>query len=80
MEEVILLLNNIIERLDKIEEKIDNLEHKQNKIETNTEKMDNHIQFVENVYDKVKQPLLYVSNKVNSYIGLSHVNLPEIEQ
>jgi hypothetical protein len=63
----------IIKKLDKlelkiqsIEEKIDNLNYKlDNNIINNCEKMGSHVDFVENVYEKVRYPLQYLSNKLS---------------
>lgn len=79
---ILILLENINKRLDIIEEKINKLSNKQDEIQSSTSKMDHHIQFVENVYDKVKQPLLYATNKINILIGNTieqQVELPIID-
>jgi archaellum component FlaC len=85
MEEVIILLNNINNRLDTIDERLEKIENKLNGIDKSTSNMDNHIQFVENVYDKIKQPLAYATNKINYFISsndnnnsLNNSNLPEL--
>jgi hypothetical protein len=61
MEEIITILNDINKKLDRIEERLINLE----KIE---EKMDTHIDFIEEVYNNIKHPLNYVTNKINNYL------------
>jgi archaellum component FlaC len=48
-EEIVILLQDINERLKKIEEKVDNLK-------SSTRKMDEHIDFIDNIYDRVKKP------------------------
>jgi len=63
----ITILKNKIER---IEEKLDAIMQKlDNKIIKNCDKMGDHIDFVNNVYDTVKVPLHYISNKVQKMIG-----------
>ncbi len=84
MDEIKLILINILNRLERIEEKIDSIEKKQNDIQNSTSHMDNHIQFIENVYDKVKQPLAYATNKLNNLMSYnqgkpSEINLPELK-
>ena len=43
------------------------------KIENETNKMSNHIDFVENIYDKIKMPFHYILGKI------SHVANKELE-
>lgn len=63
----ITILKNKIER---IEEKLDTILQKMdNNIIKNCDKMGDHIDFVNNVYDTVKVPLHYLSNKVQKMIG-----------
>ncbi len=81
MEEVIILLNKINNRLDTIDERLEKIENKLNGIDKSTTNMDNHIHFVENVYDKIKQPLTYATNKINYFMNNSlenNSNLPEL--
>jgi hypothetical protein len=64
--ELEILKNNIErmeEKLDAILQKIDG------SIVKNCDKMGDHIDFVNNVYDTVKVPLHYISNKVQKMIG-----------
>jgi hypothetical protein len=63
----ITILKNKIERM---EEKLDAILQKMdNSIIKNCHKMGDHIDFVNNVYDTVKVPLHYLSNKVQKMIG-----------
>ncbi len=43
------------------------------------EKMSNHINFVDNVYTKVRAPFCWVLNRVNHLRGANSVELKEIE-
>ena len=45
------------------------LELLQKDVQPNCQKMNTHINFVENVYENVKNPLGYICNKVGSLIG-----------
>ena len=57
-------------RLERLEEKIDQiLDLLQKEVNPNCKKMGNHIDFVENVYDNVKNPLGFICNKVNYFRG-----------
>ena len=68
----ITILKNKIERM---EEKLDAiLQRMENSIIKNCDKMGDHIDFVNNVYDTVKVPLHYLSNKVQKMIGVVSTN------
>ncbi len=64
---IINILNEINKKLDRIEERLITLEKTQ-------DKMDTHIDFIEHVYDNVKHPLNYLTNKVNNYLQYSSTN------
>lgn len=65
-------ITNLKNQVDKIEEKLDAILQKMdNNIIKNCDKMGDHIDFVNNVYDTVKVPLHYISNKVQKMIGVS---------
>jgi hypothetical protein len=68
----IKFLKNQVER---IEEKLDAIMQKlDTNIIKNCDKMGEHIDFVNNVYDTVKVPLHYISNKVQKMIGVVTTN------
>ena len=70
--EVTLL--SIQERLVRLEAKVDKLtEILDGSLKSNCEKMGEHIDFVERVYENVKNPLGYVCNKVRSLSGVEHL-------
>ena len=71
--------NTIEKRLQKLEEKCDSIETKLDTLiellsenAKNCEKMSDHIDFVETVYENVKNPLGFICNKVNSMISGTH--------
>ena len=73
-------MNNINSRLDTIETVL------KGPLQENTEKMKHHIDFVEDVYETVRNPLTFVCNKVNSLVystsentGYISSNLPSLE-
>ena len=68
----------LFERIDKLDEKINNIENKLDQIinlinnnKQNCDKMGNHIDFVESVYENVKNPLGYVCSKISYLSGNS---------
>jgi archaellum component FlaC len=71
--------DKIDERLKKIECKLERiLRILEDDLKKNTEKMSNHIDFIETVYENIKNPLGYICNKVN-YFSKSedHLSLEE---
>lgn len=60
-------------KIEKVEEKLDAILQKMDtNIIKNCDKMGEHIDFVNNVYDTVKVPLHYISNKVQKMIGVTN--------
>ncbi len=81
MDQITNKLDNILVELDKMNKRLETIETKLNIINDSTSNMDNHIQFVENVYDKIKQPLTYAANKISYYMApnsLENTTLPEL--
>jgi len=73
-EDTEVALRTIQEQLDRVEAKIDKLTELFNgPLKSNCEKMGEHIDFVERVYDNVKNPLSYVCDKVRSLSGATHL-------
>jgi hypothetical protein len=63
-------ITNLKNQIERMEEKLDVILKKMdNDIIKNCDKMGDHIDFVNNVYDTVKVPLHYISNKVQKMIG-----------
>ena len=62
--------NNLMDRIDTIERKLDLILLKLDKsVIDNCDKMANHIDFVNGVYDTVKVPLNYISNKIHKIVN-----------
>lgn len=69
--------NSVENRISELENQYSRIEEKldfiisifQKDVAPNCEKMSGHIDFVENVYENVKNPLGYLCNKVGSLIG-----------
>jgi len=68
MDTIIAKLESIEKRLDNIENRLENIENNMNNIQVNTNMMGNHIHFVEDVYERVKKPLNYITTKINNMI------------
>jgi hypothetical protein len=63
-------LTNLKNQVERMEEKLDAIMQKlDTNIIKNCDKMGDHIDFVNNVYDTVKVPLHYISNKVQKMIS-----------
>lgn len=61
-------LDLILERLDKIEIQLNEIKNNlSNDISKNCKKMSEHIDFIDNVYDTVKNPLGFLCNKINYF-------------
>ena len=66
-------LKTINEKLDIIIEILKNQS-------ASSKKMDDHIQFIEHTYDKLRAPLDFVKDKLNTIMGNSHSEpLPMIQ-
>ena len=63
-------MEKLEKRVDEIEKKLDKLiDLIENKVEPNTKKMSNHIDFIETVYDNIKNPLGYFIHKLSYFKG-----------
>lgn len=59
------ILNQILSEIKELREEVQEIKNTLNiDIKENCQKMGGHIDFVENVYDTVKAPLSYISNKI----------------
>ena len=68
MDIIIAKLESIEKRLDNIENRLENIENNINNIQVNTNMMGSHIHFVEDVYERVKRPLNYITTRINNMI------------
>lgn len=64
---------NVIELNEKLD-RIENLLN--NEILNNCNKMSNHIDFIERIYDYIKFPLFYITDKVRYITSKIKVNVP----
>jgi hypothetical protein len=63
-----LEIGNIKIKLEHLDEKVSNIDYKiDNQIKNDCKKMSEHIDFIENVYENVKNPLGFICNKLNFY-------------
>tara|TARA_Y100000385_G_C13058708_1_gene623246 strand:+ start:740 stop:1009 length:270 start_codon:yes stop_codon:yes gene_type:complete len=67
-------LNQLEKKIDKINEKIDQ------GLLDNCQKMSDHIDFIETVYDNVKNPLGFLCNKLNVFSGNSNYTLENLRE
>lgn len=76
LREILIRIEN---RLQSIETRLDSMENTLHaKVFKSCEKMSEHIDFIENVYDNVQQPLSYIVNKVNRVLGYQNSDLPSL--
>ena len=65
-------VQNLEQHQQRIEDKLDQImEILESKVSKNCEKMSEHIDFIDTVYDNVKNPLGFICNKVGSIMGSS---------
>lgn len=63
-------INKIEEHLKNLDEKIERLTNLiENHVVSDCNKMSEHINFVETIYDNVKNPLGFLCSKINFYVG-----------
>ena len=72
--------DSIDQKLVSIENNISKLLDMQKNVNKNAEKMGEHIDFVENVYDNVKNPLGYICNKVSYLVGSDNYSLEDVNK
>lgn len=72
--------DSIDQKLASIENNISKLLDMQKNVNKNAEKMGEHIDFVENVYDNVKNPLGYICNKVSYLVGSDNYSLEDVNK
>ena len=61
--------NELLNKMIKIDEKLDKILKIIEKNTENCEKMSDHIDFIENIYENIKNPLGYICNKVKAISG-----------
>ena len=67
--------NELLKKIEIINNKIDKLLEISEKNKENCDKMDKHINFIENIYDNIKNPLGYICSKVKNISGNSNYSL-----
>ena len=76
LEIILNKLNFLEKKINEIDEKLDNINYKiDNNLINNCEKMGGHVDFVEKVYDSVKNPLQFISNTFSN----TNKELPDIK-
>lgn len=59
-------IDDLEKKISSLEKKIDTLIILLGDVKEDTRKMSNHIDFIDNVYTKVRKPLFWICDKVNS--------------
>jgi hypothetical protein len=78
--ELILYLKKIDKKLENIEKDIAEIKSKiNNDLVNDCKKMSQHIDFIEKIYDNVKNPLGYICNKLNYYTDNTQYNLEDVD-
>lgn len=72
-------IDDLEKKVISLEKKIDNLIELLGNVKQDTGKMSTHIDFIDNVYTKVKMPLFWICDKVTS-IKSNSVNYTGIEK
>lgn len=57
------------ERVEILEEKLDLILQKLNTVEKGTDKMTSHIDFIDDIYSRVKTPLFWICDRINHMRG-----------
>ena len=79
---VLTKIENLEKNMNVIESKLDMLLDKfeiLNDLKPQCKKMSDHIDFVENVYDKVKSPMYYILNKITQIKNITNGNMENID-
>jgi len=69
-------MTDIQNELKEINKRFANIEKKLANIEKICIRMDKHISFIDNVYDSVEKPLIYVKNTIENLLKISNKTLP----
>jgi hypothetical protein len=67
-------LNELLIKIDNIEIKMDKIINQNDKISSETCRMDSHVSFVEDIYDKVKNPFHFTMNTISKITRLNTFN------
>ncbi len=71
----------ILNRLDQIQQDLEEIKEKLNLMAPQTQKMDRHVDFVNDIYDSVKQPFHFICHKATHLMGRSYqLQEPETPQ
>lgn len=65
-EEILNEIKTLKIEIRNLSDKIDFLTKKTDEIKNSSVKMTNHIDFVENIYDRIKKPFYFLINKIDT--------------
>jgi|LauGreDrversion4_2_1035121.scaffolds.fasta_scaffold23820_2 hypothetical protein len=72
-------MEEILVALRRIDERIESLENKISVIHDKCDKMEKHINFVDSVYERVKTPFHFIMNRVASVISYTALRAESVE-
>jgi len=72
-------IDNLEKKVNSLEQKIEKLVNLLENVKEDTGKMSTHIDFIDNVYTRIKMPLFWICDKVNS-IKSNSINYAGIEK
>lgn len=70
--------SEVKERVDILEKKLDMILENLKVVQKDTDKMSSHINFINDVYSKVKSPLFWICDRVNYMSGYAVTYIPGI--
>lgn len=79
LDKILNLLNSLYLKVNELDDKVNKLIENQRNIENDCSKMKGHINFVEDTYEKVREPLNFITEQVNYILGYENRELPVIE-
>ena len=61
-----IMENKLLENQKLILEELKNIKKEISEMKKDTKRMDDHISFIETVYERIKNPLYFITDKINS--------------
>ncbi len=80
IQDILVKLNSIEEKLDKVQESCNNLNERLERIEISSDTMDEHVQWINEVHNSIKTPLYTALNAVNNIMHPLTGSIVDIEE
>lgn len=74
IEKITTSVEDINKRLDRIEKTLIKLEELLNPILDSSQHMNNHIEFIETIYDGIKQPFHFIMDRVSNISLMTYID------